>query len=87
MRKTIFGNTIIENITDDLGLVEEFQEAGDDIYAIVRLDEEEPSGKCYFEIMHNEDGEMITSSEPIFDDWDDARQYLKGYGVNDIQDG
>ena len=72
MRKTAFGDPIIESKDDDLGLVEALQEAGDEIYAIVRKDEE-GSDKFYFEILTNAEGTELVSSEPIFDDEDDVR--------------
>ncbi len=83
MRTTMFGDTVIESENDDLGLVEALQEAGDDVCAVIRAAEEE-SGKFDFEIMNNDDGEVIVSSEPIFDSQDDAKKYLRGW-VKDIQ--
>lgn len=84
MRETMFGDTIIETIKDDLGLVESLQLAEDEVYAVIRLDETEGSGLYYFEVMHNEDGDTIASSEPIFATVQDAKDYLKGF-VTDIQ--
>lgn len=83
MRTTAFGDPIIESITDDLGLVERLQDAGEDIYASIQHDRYE-SGKWYFEISRNADGESIVSSEPIFENPIDARKYLRGF-VKDIQ--
>ncbi|MEE8372502.1 MAG: hypothetical protein V3R87_02035 [Dehalococcoidia bacterium] len=85
MRTSMFGDPIIESASDDLGLVERLQEAGDEIYAVVTLDRYE-SGKFYFEIMNNSDGEGIVSSEPIFETFMDAADYLRGF-VTDIQAG
>ena len=83
MRKTMFGDTVIESAEDDMGLIEALQDAGDDIYAVVRANED-GSGKYDFEIMNNEDGEVIISSDPIFDSQDAAKAYLRGW-VSDIQ--
>lgn len=83
MRKTMFGDVIIESADDDLGEVDALQDAGDEIYAAVRPCEE-GSGKFSFEVMHNEDGEVIVSSEPIFDSPRAIRAYLQGY-VSEIQ--
>lgn len=83
MRKTMFGDTIIESSEDDLGSVEAFQDAGDEIYAVIRLDEE-GSGMYGFEVMRNDDGEGIVSSEPIFATSREAASYLNEW-VIDIQ--
>lgn len=84
MRETMFSDTIIESVEDDLGSIEAFQDAGsDEIYAIVRLDEE-GSGMYEFEVIRNDDGETIVSSDPIFATPNDAANYLHGWVV-DIQ--
>lgn len=82
MRTSMFGDTIIESAEDDLGGVEALQEAGSAIYAIVRLDGE--SGLYDFEVMRNDDGEGVVSSDPIFETSQDAAGYLDGW-VDDIQ--
>lgn len=83
MRTTIFGDMVIEDVKDDMGEVEVLQLAEDEVYAIIRLDDEE-SGMYFFEVMQNEDGEQLVSSEPIFATIQDAKDYLKGF-VTDIQ--
>ena len=83
MRKTMFGDTVIESTDDDLGLVEAFQMADDAIYAVIRADEE-GTGKFNFEVMENESGVTVVSSDPIFGSVLDARAYLRGW-VKDIQ--
>lgn len=85
MRTTAFGDVIVESTKDDMGLVEALQEAGDNIHAVVRLDEE-GSGKFYFDILRSETAEDIVSSDPIFDSHQDACDYLRGY-VSHIQRG
>jgi hypothetical protein len=82
MRRSAFNDPIIENDADDLGLVEEFQEAGTEIYALVF--EAGENGKHSFEIFQNEDGEQIVISEDCFDDFDHVKRYLDGW-VNDVQ--
>lgn len=82
MRTTAFGDTVIESLDDDLGLVEALQES-EGCYALVRADEE-GSSHFYFEIMDNESGEPIVTSESIFVDFAAAKGYLKGY-VSDVQ--
>ncbi len=84
MRKTMFNDTIIESVDDDLGLVDAFQDAGDEIYAVIQRDTEDPS-KFYFEVMENESGEAVASSDPIFGSVLDTRAYLRGW-VKDIQE-
>jgi len=84
MRKTMFGDQIIESTDDDLGSVEAFQEAGGEIYAVIREDEE-GSGMYDFEVMENESGEVVVSSDPIFKTQEEARDYLRQY-VSDIQE-
>ncbi len=84
MRRTMFGDPVIEETTDDLFLLEELQEAGDKIYAVVR--EEEP-GKFAFEIQHNESGESIVTSDSIFLTVQTAREYLHHHGITDIEVG
>ena len=83
MRTTMFGDTVIDSTKDDLGLVEDLQEAGDEIYAVIRESEDTP-GMYDFEVLQNEDGEMVVSSDPIFDSRDAVRRYLSGW-VSDIQ--
>lgn len=83
MRRTMFGDTIIEDTNDDLGSVEALWDAGDEIYAVIRLDDE-GSGMYGFEVIRNDDGEGIVSSEPIFTTSQDAAGYLHGW-VSDIQ--
>lgn len=85
MRITAFGDAIVESTKDDMGLVEALQEAGDEIYAVVRADEER-SDKFTFEILRNDNGEILVSSDPIFNSHQDARAYLRGW-VSDIQRG
>ena len=84
MRKTMFGDQIIESVDDDLGLVEAFQNVGSEIYAVIRADEES-TGKFDFEIMENASGETVVSSDPIFGSVLDARAYLRGW-VEDVQE-
>lgn len=79
----MFGDTIIENTEDDLGNIEAFQDASGEIYAVIRLDEE-GSGMYEFEVMRNDDGEGIVSSDPIFATAQDAVGYLSGW-VEEIQ--
>ncbi len=79
----MFADMIVESTEDDLGSIENLMDAGDEIYAVVRLDEE-GSGKYEFEVMYNEDSEVIVSSDPIFDTVHDAANYLKGW-VEEIQ--
>lgn len=81
MRKTMFGDTVIDSKDDDLG--EALVDAGEEIHAVIREDEDEP-GKFYFEIMNNDDGEPVASSDPIFQDEQEARDYLNGF-ISDIQ--
>lgn len=80
MRRTAFGDPVIESTEDDLGLLDDLQDAGEDIYATVSED----AGKFYFEVMHNDDGEGIVSSDPIFDTKEAARDYLQPL-VSDVQ--
>lgn len=77
MRITAFGDAIVESTKDDMGLVEALQETGDEIYAVVRADEE-GSDKFTFEILRNDNGEVLISSDPIFNGHQDARAYLRG---------
>ncbi len=86
MRTSVFGDFIVENVNDDLGLVEPLQDAGDDIYAVIRKDVDEGTGKYDFEIMNNANGEPLVASDPIFDSIADAREFLR-YFVHDIQEG
>lgn len=92
MRKTAFGDTVIESADDDLGEAIMDHEAGT-IYAPIRKDDmgdggPETKGKFFFEIMENESGEEVASSDPIFDDAQAARKYLTGWLPNaDIQVG
>ena len=79
----MFGDQIVESSEDDLGSCMALQDAGDEIYAVIRLDEE-GSGMYEFAVMHNGDGEGIVSSEPIFATSQDAAGYLNGW-VTDIQ--
>ncbi len=83
MRKTIFGDTVIEDVKDDIGEVEALQLAEDEVYAVIGLDEDE-SGMYFFEVMQNKNGNQIVCSEPIFATIQDAKDYLKGF-VTDIQ--
>lgn len=83
MRTTVFGDTVIESDKDDMGLVEALQDAGDNVYAVIREPDEE-TGKYDFEVMKNESGETVVSSDPIFDTQDAARTYLRGW-IRDIQ--
>ena len=84
MRTTMFGDKVIESVDDDLGLVEALQEEGpENVYAVVRADEE-GSGLFDFEVMRNDDGEAIVSSDPIFESQQAARDYLRGW-VSDVQ--
>jgi hypothetical protein len=82
MRISMFGDVIIESAEDDLGSVETLQDAGTSIYAIVRLDD--TSGLYDFEVMRNDDGRGVVSSDPIFETSQDAAAYLDGW-VEDIQ--
>lgn len=79
----MFGDKVIESVDDDLGLVEALQETDGEVYAIIRADEDK-SGKFYFDVLMNDDGQEIVTSDPIFDSQDAARAYLKGW-VSDIQ--
>jgi hypothetical protein len=79
----MFGDTIIEDAGEDMGVVEAFMNAGSEVYAVIRLDEE-GSGMYEFEVMRNDDGEGIISSDPIFATSQDAAGYLNGW-VTDIQ--
>ena len=83
MRTTVFGDMIVESIDDDLGSIEVLQDAGDEIYAVISLDEE-GSGMYGFEVLENMTGEGVVSSDPIFETSQDAAGYLSGW-VTDIQ--
>lgn len=83
MRTTTFGGTIIESVDDDLGLVDAMMTyVADEVYATVRLDPD--SYKYDFEVMENVDGEILASSDPIFDSRDAVRRYLTSH-VSEIQ--
>ena len=75
MRQTMFGDTVIENAKDDLGEAIVDHEAGT-IHAVIREDE---PGKFSFEIMENENGEGVASSDAFFGDINTARTYLRGW--------
>ena len=78
MRTTTFGDTIIESTEDDLSEVVELGLMGDEVHAVIRLDEE-GSGKYDFEVVRNDDGESVVSSDPIFATRQDAATYLDGW--------
>lgn len=82
MRTNFFGDSIIESESDDLGDI--LLEAGDEVYAVVRSNEGEESGKFDFEIMLNESGEIVASSDPIFDNQEAAGDYLRRW-ITDVQ--
>ena len=82
MRKTAFGDLVIESVEDDLGEVTADHEAGT-IYATILFDD---TGDYYFEIMENESGDEVAKSEAIFETSSDARIYLGGWlPASDIQ--
>jgi hypothetical protein len=77
----MFGDPVIESADDDLGLVEELQDAGEDIFATIRQGEE---GKFGFEVCQNETGESVVSSDDVFEDANSARRYLTPF-VKEIE--
>ncbi len=77
MRRTTFGDFIVESETDDMGNAIMDHEIGD-IYAVVQEDEE-VAGKFSFEVLENQNGNQVVSSEAIFASADDALKYLSGW--------
>lgn len=81
MRRTAFGDIVIENTDDDLGeaLMED-----NAVYASIQQDED--GGAFYFDIQRNDDGEQVASSESIFASVDDAKKYIGSWlPLKDIQ--
>jgi len=85
VRTTTFGGTVIERLEDDLGAVEVLEEAGKkNVYAVVRKDEYGSDNLFYFEVMRNDDGEVLVSSDPVFRDKSTIRRYLHDF-VSEVQ--
>ena len=83
MRRTQFGDWIIESTDDDLDTIEAFQEEDGDVYALI-YKEGDTSGMFFFDVLRNDDGELVASSDSIFDSQDAAETYLKNW-LTDIQ--
>lgn len=80
MRRTMGFEQVVDSIEDDLANVSGFLDNMDDCYAVILKDD----ARYYFDLLTNEDGEPIVSSDPIFETEQAVRDYLKGW-VSDIQ--
>lgn len=82
MRKSLFGDWIVESKDDDLG--DALMDAGTEIYAELMEDTASNPGMWAFEVRNNEDGECVVMSDPIFASRQDARAYVRQW-VKDVQ--
>jgi len=82
MRRSMFGDFIIESDQDDLG--EALLEVDpDDLYASIEPGEE--GGFC-FNIRNNDDDQSVAMSDEFFETTDAARKYLAGWLAPDRVD-
>lgn len=88
MRYTTFGDPILESIDDDLSVVLRDYDS-DEIYARVMVDEvlhSDGTPRWCFDVMTNEDGDSVATSESIFTSEKTCRDYLRTWlAAKDIQ--
>lgn len=80
MRKSVFGDFIVESVDDDMGEALMDHDTGD-LYALVTKED----GKYAFEIQNSDDGESVVTSEAIFETAHDAKVYLVSFGIREVQ--